>query len=81
MTFDTTQAFSGVINVSRVQNPIELALALQDYPDRVLSDYGAAELAIAWGKTSEVLLAAYHTGEKIGDTIEWSAEVLTGFAE
>ncbi len=40
----TTQAFSGIINVSRVQNPIELALALQDYPDRVLSDYGAAEL-------------------------------------
>ena len=37
--------------------------------------------AIAWGKTSEVLLAAYHTGEKIGDTIEWSAEELTGFAE
>lgn len=222
----TAQAFSGVINVSRLQNPIELALALQNYPDRVLSDYGAAELvremalpiynplteerlqewlqdrqdnfprkmanlvstpagtgtigvvaldakgclaagtstggkgferigrvsdsampagnyatslagisctgigediideclaarivvrvtdglslsaaferslteakrnqrdlaaigidatgAIAWGKTSEVLLAAYHTGEKIGDTIEWSAEELTGFAE
>ena len=37
--------------------------------------------AIAWGKTSEVLLAAYHTGEKIGDTIEWSGEELTGFAQ
>lgn len=222
----TAQAFSGVINVSRLQNPIELALALQNYPDRVLSDYGAAELvremalpiynplteerlqewlqdrqhnfprkmanlvsapagtgtigvvaldakgclaagtstggkgferigrvsdsampagnyatslagisctgigediideclaarivvrvtdglslsaaferslteakrnqrdlaaigidatgAIAWGKTSEVLLAAYHTGEKMGDTIEWSGEEITGFAE
>lgn len=215
----TPQSFSGVINASRLQNPIELALALQNYPDRVLSDYGAAELvremalpiynplteerlqewlqdrqnnmpspsqgtgtigvvaldakgciaagtstggkgferigrvsdsampagnyatslagisctgigediideclaarivvrvtdglslsaafersmteaqrnhrdlaaigidatgAIAWGKTSEVLLAAYHTGEKIGDTIEWSGEELTGFAE
>ena len=40
----TTQRFSGVINVSRVQNPIQLALALQDAPDRVLSDFGAAEL-------------------------------------
>lgn len=40
----TAQRFSGVINVSRVQNPIQLALALQDSPDRVLSDFGAAEL-------------------------------------
>ena len=39
-----TQRFSGVINVSRVQNPIHLALALQSADDRVLSDYGAAEL-------------------------------------
>ncbi len=39
-----TQRFSGVINVSRVQNPIQLALALQSADDRVLSDYGAAEL-------------------------------------
>ncbi|MCA1994529.1 MAG: isoaspartyl peptidase/L-asparaginase, partial [Coleofasciculus sp. S288] len=38
------QRFSGVINVSRVQNPINLAKALQDSADRVLSDYGAAEL-------------------------------------
>ncbi|HEY9850119.1 MAG TPA: isoaspartyl peptidase/L-asparaginase [Leptolyngbyaceae cyanobacterium] len=34
---------------------------------------------IAWGKTSEVLLAAYHTGEKIGDTLEWTGDELTGF--
>lgn len=38
------QRFSGVINVSRVQNPILLAQALQESPDRVLSDLGAAEL-------------------------------------
>lgn len=38
------QRFSGVINVSRVQNPIRLALALQESPDRVLSDIGSAEL-------------------------------------
>ncbi|UBF28882.1 isoaspartyl peptidase/L-asparaginase [Kovacikia minuta CCNUW1] len=40
----TSQRFSGVINVSRVKNPITLALELQDSHDRVLSDYGAAEL-------------------------------------
>ena len=41
----TAQSFSGVINITRIQNPIELAQALQSSPDRVLSDYGAAELA------------------------------------
>jgi L-asparaginase len=40
-----TQSFSGVINISRVKNPINLAQYLQSSPDRVLSDYGAAELA------------------------------------
>jgi L-asparaginase len=40
-----SQIFSGVINVSRVQNPIALAQFLQQESDRVLSDYGAAELA------------------------------------
>jgi L-asparaginase len=39
----TMQRFSGVINVSRVKNPIELALKLQAADDRVLSDYGAME--------------------------------------
>jgi L-asparaginase len=38
------QRFSGVINVSRVQNPIDLAQFLQDSADRVLSECGAAEL-------------------------------------
>jgi L-asparaginase len=38
------QRFSGVINVSRVQNPINLAQRLQQEDDRVLSDYGSAEL-------------------------------------
>ena len=40
----TTQCFSGVINVSRVKNPIQLAQFLQSQEDRVLSDYGAEEL-------------------------------------
>ncbi len=39
-----TQRFSGVINVSRVQNPIHLADSLQASADRVLSDFGSAEL-------------------------------------
>ncbi|MGD1875731.1 MAG: isoaspartyl peptidase/L-asparaginase [Mastigocoleus sp.] len=39
------QSFSGVINVTRVKNPIDLAQFLQTSSDRVLSDYGAAELA------------------------------------
>ncbi|MEQ9356051.1 isoaspartyl peptidase/L-asparaginase [Coleofasciculus sp. F4-SAH-05] len=38
------QRFSGVINVSRIKNPIHLAKILQDCPDRILSDLGAAEL-------------------------------------
>lgn len=45
-------------------------------------DFGAIALdatgAIAWGKTSQVLLAAYHTGEKIGDTLEWQGDDLVG---
>ncbi|MEO0458564.1 MAG: isoaspartyl peptidase/L-asparaginase [Cyanobacteria bacterium P01_A01_bin.114] len=40
-----TQAFGGVINVSRIEHPIEMAAFLQQQTDRVLSDYGAAELA------------------------------------
>ena len=38
------QRFSGIINVSRVQNPIQLAQFLQSSDDRVLSDNGAMEL-------------------------------------
>jgi L-asparaginase len=40
----TEQRFSGVINVSRVKNPIDLAQFLQSSHDRVLSDYGSMEL-------------------------------------
>ncbi len=41
----STGSFSGVINVTGVQNPILLAHALQTSPDRVLSETGAAQLA------------------------------------
>ena len=40
----TTQSFSGVINISQVQHPIDLAHVLQTSPDRVLSDHGGAQL-------------------------------------
>ncbi|MEB3224870.1 MAG: isoaspartyl peptidase/L-asparaginase [Synechococcus sp.] len=40
----TAQRFSGVINVGRIKNPIEVAQALQKEDDRVLSDIGAAEM-------------------------------------
>lgn len=38
----------------------------------------SSEGAIAWGKTSDVLLAAYHTGEIIGDTLELPTGLQTG---
>jgi len=41
----TAQRFSGVINVMRIEHPIEMAQRLQTERDRVLSDNGAAELA------------------------------------
>ena len=45
-------------------------------------DFGAIGLdatgKIAWGKTCEVLLAAYHDGNQIGDTLEWTGSDLTG---
>ncbi|AFY36738.1 asparaginase [[Leptolyngbya] sp. PCC 7376] len=40
----TAQKFSGVINVARIKNPIEVAKVLQTETDRVLSDLGAAEM-------------------------------------
>ncbi len=43
------QSFSGVINTSRVQNPIRMAQALQTSADRVVAESGAAELAREMG--------------------------------
>lgn len=34
---------------------------------------------IAWGKTSEILLAAYHNGETVGDTLEWGEGEFSGY--
>lgn len=71
--------------VVRVTDGLSLAEAMarsmQESRDRQ-RDLGAIALdakgAIAWGKTSEVLLAAYHDGSAIGDTLEWTREELSG---
>ena len=39
----------------------------------------AADGTISWGKTSEVILAAYHDGKEIGDTINWNNQDLIGY--
>lgn len=39
----------------------------------------AADGTICWGKTSEVILAAYHDGSEIGDTINWHNQDLSGY--
>ncbi|MEO1067558.1 MAG: isoaspartyl peptidase/L-asparaginase [Cyanobacteria bacterium J06638_6] len=48
-------------------------------------DFGAIALShrgeIAWGKTSDVLLAAYHTGKTLGDTLELGPGTLTGVVD
>jgi asparaginase (EC 3.5.1.1) len=37
--------------------------------------------AIAWGKTCSTLLAAYHDGTRIGDTLDLPEEMATGGIE
>jgi len=66
------QSFSGVINVSRVKNPIQMAQFLQSQPDRLLSDYGSAELA------RELHIPPYNplTDERLE---EWIAERKSNF--
>jgi len=68
-----TQRFSGVINVSRVKNPIDLALTLQSWDDRVLSDLGAAELV------RELGLPAYDPLTEMR-LQEWIQERQNGFS-
>lgn len=67
------QSFSGIINVSRVQHPIDLANFLQQSPDRVLSDLGAAEL------TRELNIPVYNplTDQRLE---EWLEERKTNFS-
>ncbi|MDZ8257221.1 isoaspartyl peptidase/L-asparaginase [Nostoc sp. ChiQUE01b] len=72
--------------VVRVTDGMSLKEAMQrsfGEADENKRDLGAIALdasgAIAWGKTSEILLAAYHDGEKIGDTLEWTGNELIGY--
>ncbi len=72
--------------VVRVTDGISLADAMQRSFQEAKDhrrDFGAIAIdatgAIAWGKTSQVLLAAYHDGERIGDTLEWQGDDLIGF--
>ncbi|WP_017655462.1 isoaspartyl peptidase/L-asparaginase [Fortiea contorta] len=72
--------------VIRVTDGLSLQDAMQRSfaeADKNQRDFGAIALdangAIAWGKTSQVLLAAYHDGDKIGDTLEWNDGGLVGY--
>jgi L-asparaginase len=71
--------------VIRVTDGLSLAEAMQRSMEESFHnkrDLGAISLdatgAIAWGKTSEVLLAAYHDGKQVGDTLEWTGNDLIG---
>lgn len=72
--------------VIRVTDGMSLADAMQKSMMESHSrkrDLGAIAIAadgtIAWGKTSEVILAAYHDGKKIGDTLNWNNQDLVGY--
>lgn len=73
--------------VVRVTDGLPLAAAFErsfKEADQRQRDFGAigidASGAIAWGKTSEVLLAAYHDGETIGDTLDMDTGMQVGAA-
>ncbi|MGL5804388.1 MAG: isoaspartyl peptidase/L-asparaginase [Xenococcaceae cyanobacterium] len=72
--------------VVRVTDGLSLQQAMQRSMQECFQnkrDLGAIALdasgAIAWGKTSEILLAAYHDGKEIGDTLEWTGNELVGY--
>ena len=72
--------------VIRVTDGMSLTAAMQKSMEESRArqrDLGAIALSadgtISWGKTSEVLLAAYHNGEKIGDTLNWDNQELVGY--
>lgn len=71
--------------VIRVTDGMSLANAMEKSMSESRSrkrDLGAIAIAsdgtISWGKTSEVILAAYHDGNEIGDTINWNNQDLSG---
>ena len=71
--------------VIRVTDGMSLTQAMQKSMEESSSrnrDLGAIAIAadgtICWGKTSEVILAAYHDGNEVGDTIAWNNAELIG---
>jgi L-asparaginase len=71
--------------VVRVTDGMDIAAAFEkSFAEATANgrDFGAIALShqgdIAWGKTSEVLIAAYHTGEALGDTLELNSGTVTG---
>ena len=69
-----------VVDGMRLQKAFERSFQEAQQNGRDLGAIGLDDRGmIAWGKTSEILLAAYHTGEKIGDTLEWQDESLVDF--
>jgi L-asparaginase len=71
--------------VVRVTDGLTLAAAFErSFREAVANqrDLGAIGIdqtgAIAWGKTSEVLLAAYHDGKTMGDTLSIGHDMVTG---
>ncbi len=72
--------------VIRVGDGLSLPQAMQKSMEESKQrdrDLGAIALdhsgVISWGKTSEILLAAYHNGSTLGDTLEWQTEELMGY--
>lgn len=62
-----------------LQQAFEKSFAEADQNRRDLGAIGIDSTgAIAWGKTSDVLLAAYHTGEAMGDTLDLSSDTQVG---
>ncbi len=72
--------------VVRVEDGFSLPAAMEksmQESQKHQRDLGAIALdasgTIAWGKTSEILLAAYHTGQTLGDTLEWQGTDLMDY--
>ncbi len=73
--------------VVRISDGLGLGAALaKSFSEATINqrDFGAIAITqrgeVGWGKTSEVLLAAYHTGRSLGDTLELGAGTATGVA-
>ncbi len=73
--------------VIRVTDGLSLAEAMKKSIQESMDhkrDLGAIAISrdgkIVWGKTSEILLSAYHDGTKIDDSLEWTDQDLINMA-